>query len=119
MGVLLPRRLCELDRCSSFSCNLDKPPPRIADTEDCAQRACFRMADVIVIHSVVIRAIGSIAMMGDVWTISAGLGLNGGISEEADWGIATFGYEGVLLSVPSLGLPATAMANKEGFRTRG
>jgi hypothetical protein len=36
-------------------------PPRIADTEECAHLACFRMADVTVIHSVVIRATGSTA----------------------------------------------------------
>jgi hypothetical protein len=36
-------------------------PPRIADTEECAHRACFRMADVTVIHSVVINATGSTA----------------------------------------------------------
>ena len=32
--------------------------PRIADTEECAQRACFRIADVTVIHSVTTRATG-------------------------------------------------------------
>ena len=37
------------------------PPPSIAETEECAQRACLRMADVTVIHSVVIRATGSTA----------------------------------------------------------
>lgn len=36
-------------------------PPRIADTEECAHRACFRMAEVTVIHSVVIKATGSTA----------------------------------------------------------
>jgi hypothetical protein len=36
-------------------------PPRIAETEECAQRACLRMADVTVIHSVVIRETGSTA----------------------------------------------------------
>lgn len=36
-------------------------PPRIAETEECAQRACLRMADVTVMHSVVIRATGSTA----------------------------------------------------------
>jgi hypothetical protein len=36
-------------------------PPRIADTEECAHLACFRMADVTVIHSVVIKATGSTA----------------------------------------------------------
>lgn len=37
-------------------------PPRIAETEECAQRACFRMDEVTVIHSVVTRATGSIAI---------------------------------------------------------
>lgn len=36
-------------------------PPKIADTEECAHRACFRMAEVTVIHSVVIKATGSTA----------------------------------------------------------
>lgn len=36
-------------------------PPRIAETEECAHRACLRIADVTVIHSVVIRATGSTA----------------------------------------------------------
>jgi hypothetical protein len=42
---------------------LAAPPPRIADTEDWAQRACLRMADVTVIHSVMIRATGSMATL--------------------------------------------------------
>lgn len=37
------------------------PPPRIAETELCAHRACFRIADVTVMHSVVMRATGSTA----------------------------------------------------------
>lgn len=32
--------------------------PRIAATDECAQRACFRIADVTVIHSVTTRATG-------------------------------------------------------------
>jgi hypothetical protein len=36
-------------------------PPRITATEECAHRECFRMADVTVIHSVVMRATGSTA----------------------------------------------------------
>jgi len=36
-------------------------PPKIADTEECAHRACLRMAEVTVIHSVVIKATGSTA----------------------------------------------------------
>ena len=37
-------------------------PPNIAETEECAQRACLRIAEVTVMHSVVINAIGSTAM---------------------------------------------------------
>ena len=33
----------------------------MAATEDCAHRACFRIAEVTVMHSVVIRATGSTA----------------------------------------------------------
>jgi len=36
-------------------------PPKIADMEDCAQRGCFRMADVTVTHSVTTNATGSTA----------------------------------------------------------
>jgi hypothetical protein len=36
-------------------------PPKIAETEECAHLACFRMADVTVMHSVVIKATGSTA----------------------------------------------------------
>lgn len=38
-----------------------EPPPRIADTDDCAQRACLRIAEVTVMHSVTTRATGSTA----------------------------------------------------------
>lgn len=34
----------------------------MAETDECAQRACLRMAEVTVIHSVVTRATGSTAM---------------------------------------------------------
>ena len=34
----------------------------MAATDECAQRACFRMADVTVIHSVVTKATGSTAI---------------------------------------------------------
>src|SRR5271155_3198722 len=34
----------------------------MAETDDCAHRACLRIADVIVMHSVVIKATGSIVM---------------------------------------------------------
>lgn len=37
------------------------PPPSIADTDECCQRACFRMAEVTVMHSVTTRATGSTA----------------------------------------------------------
>ena len=37
------------------------PPPSIADTEECCHRACFRMAEVTVMHSVTTRATGSTA----------------------------------------------------------
>lgn len=33
-------------------------PPRIAATDECAQRACLRIADVTVIHSVTTNATG-------------------------------------------------------------
>ena len=39
------------------------PPPSIAETEDWAQRAFLRIAEVMVIHSVVIKATGSTAMV--------------------------------------------------------
>lgn len=38
-------------------------PPKMAETELCAQRACLRIAEVIVIHSCVIRAIGFMRML--------------------------------------------------------
>ena len=37
-------------------------PPSIAETDECAHLACFLMAEVIVIHSVVIKATGSIVI---------------------------------------------------------
>jgi len=40
-------------------------PPSIEETDECAQLACFRMADVTVIHSVRISAIGSTAILLD------------------------------------------------------
>lgn len=51
------------------------PPPRIAETEECAQRACFLIAEVTVIHSVVIRATGStaIAILRVVCTLSSSM----------------------------------------------
>lgn len=38
------------------------PPPRIAETDEWAHRACFLIAEVTVMHSVVIKATGSTAM---------------------------------------------------------
>lgn len=40
---------------------LEVPPPNMADTDECAHRACLRMADVTVIHSVTTSATGSMA----------------------------------------------------------
>ena len=59
-----PRLLsfCLESRLISLPVAIAGPPPRIADTDECAHRACFLIADVTVIHSVVIRATGSTAM---------------------------------------------------------
>lgn len=38
------------------------PPPRMAETDECAHLVCFRIAEVIVMHSVVIRVAGLTAM---------------------------------------------------------
>lgn len=38
------------------------PPPRIAETDEWAHRACFLIAEVTVMHSVVIKATGSTAI---------------------------------------------------------
>lgn len=51
------------------------PPPRIADTEDCAHRAFLRIAEVTVIHSEMTRATGSIATemgLGPPGTVGSG-----------------------------------------------
>jgi len=40
----------------------EAPPPKMAETELCAHRACLRMAEVRVIHSCVTRATGSMRM---------------------------------------------------------
>jgi len=46
---------------------VDAGPPRMAEMEDCAQRGCFRIADVTVTHSVTTRATGSTAtVIGEV-----------------------------------------------------
>jgi hypothetical protein len=41
------------------------PVPRIADTPDCAHRAFLRIADVIVMHSLITSDIGLIEMEQD------------------------------------------------------
>ena len=38
------------------------PPPKMADTDDWAHRLCFLIAEVTVIHSVIMRATGSTAI---------------------------------------------------------
>jgi len=50
-------------------------PPKIAETEECAQRGCFRIADVTVIHSVTTSATGLTATVmgrGPEFAISSG-----------------------------------------------
>jgi hypothetical protein len=47
-----------------------EPPPRIAETEEWAQRACFRIADVTVMHSVTTRLTASIAMVIGICLVS-------------------------------------------------
>ena len=37
-------------------------PPKMVETEECAHLECFRMAEVTVMHSVVMRATGSTAI---------------------------------------------------------
>jgi len=53
-------------------------PPSIADTEEWAHLTCFRMAEVTVTHSVIIRAAGStamaIALLDDILTPSKAAG---------------------------------------------
>ena len=58
----LSDRSCVLFALSSRPPDSVFPPPRIAETDECAHLACFRMAEVTVMHSVVIRATGSTAM---------------------------------------------------------
>lgn len=56
------------------------PPPRMEATDECAHRACLRMADVTVIHSVVMRATGSISTdIGKAICPSVKLSNGGGI----------------------------------------
>ena len=55
---------------------VDAGPPKIAEMEDCAQRGCFRIADVTVTHSVTTNATGSTAtVMGlDARSLTGGVG---------------------------------------------
>lgn len=53
---------CLGSRLISFPVAIEGPPPRMAETDECAHRACFLIAEVTVIHSVVIRATGSTAI---------------------------------------------------------
>jgi hypothetical protein len=53
-----PAMLCPLRSRRCTAGVLFDELPNIAATDECAQRACFRMADVTVIHSVTTRATG-------------------------------------------------------------
>ena len=69
---------------SLFACGIGPkvavPPPKIDATDEWAQRACLRIAEVTVMHSVVMRATGSIATdMGNGWSPPVGLSNGGGI----------------------------------------
>ena len=64
LGVLAFIAFWLAERSISFSCNLPAPPPRIADLDDWEKRGFLRMAEVTVMHSVVMRATGSMAMTG-------------------------------------------------------
>jgi hypothetical protein len=44
----------------------------MADMDECAQRACFRMAEVTVMHSVMTSATGSTAIVIGVCRVSVG-----------------------------------------------
>lgn len=75
---------------SKGSCWLG-PPPRMADTLDCAHHGCFRMAEVTVMHSVMTRATGSTAMAMGAWRVRVVGGWcrgSGGGAGEAVWRIA-------------------------------
>lgn len=41
------------------------PPPKIAETDDCAHLELLRIADVMPMHSVVIKATGSMLIEGE------------------------------------------------------
>jgi hypothetical protein len=47
-------------------------PPSMADMDECAQRACFRIAEVTVMHSVMTSATGSTAIVIGVCRVSVG-----------------------------------------------
>jgi len=49
-------------RPSTYGGGLVELPPRIAATEECAHRACLRMAEVTAMHSVITKATGSTAI---------------------------------------------------------
>lgn len=54
--------ICLGSRLLSLPVAIEGPPPRMAETDECAHRACFLIAEVTVIHSVVIKATGSTAI---------------------------------------------------------
>jgi hypothetical protein len=47
-----------------------EPPPRMAETLECAQRACLRIADVTVMHSVATSPTASTAMVTGACAVS-------------------------------------------------
>ena len=53
---------CLGSRLISLPVAIEGPPPRMAETDECAHRACFLIAEVTVIQSVVISATGSTAI---------------------------------------------------------
>lgn len=62
------------------------PPPKMADTEDWAQRACLRMAEVTVMHSVTTSATGSIeADIARVRGWNSGTPCSAAWIEESGW----------------------------------
>lgn len=61
-GFLLSREFRPIvELLGASSRGVEMAPPRIAETEDCAHRACLRIAEVTVIHSVTTSATGSMA----------------------------------------------------------
>lgn len=73
---------------------LFEDPPKMADTDECAQRACLRIADVTVMHSVTTRATGLTAT-----EMGRGSRLNG-----ASWTIVVASYSLSLLDMAMGGL---------------